>query len=356
MIRLTATINIPLSREVVIDAEPLEGSGNNISSSLDNIENARVIAKNPFILGSSALGEPTILTESVDYFISKATSDKNKEFSPYIKIHISVSSSVWGFSIAFDTINNVYPTKMIINGREYTNDSPVFDYDGVHSNSFTIYITELNQAYKPLTITGIYTVEHLAVNQYNLKSLNSKFMNKAELSVPSWGIFSNICSMELIDENGRILNYANNNQLVENLLCDMYIENYDEKNKVSIKREHIATVYTADWSYDSENKTVNVTFKDNLEKLQNQTMSTEYIGEGKTMYDLYQFLLSKTPNKYAKLFVIDDETKVFLENSKCFYAYFEEGSLWSQWEKLCETCLLQMSYNQKGEIILRHRV
>ena len=108
MIRLTATINIPLSREVVIDAEPLEGSGNNISSSLDSIENARVIAKNPFILGSSALGEPTILTESVDYFISKATSDKNKEFSPYIKIHISSSSYVRRLSIAFDTINNVY--------------------------------------------------------------------------------------------------------------------------------------------------------------------------------------------------------------------------------------------------------
>jgi hypothetical protein len=122
-------------------------------------------------------------------------------------------------------------------------------------------------------------------------------------------------------------------------------------NTLANVKENIGTFYSESWNYDSDNRVVSVSLKDDLEEWQNILLDEYSLKENQTMYDIYLYLVSKTPKKWE--FVIDDETKSHLQNIVCKYAYLNSSNLWSSWVKLCEIGMLHIYKNNIKKVVVK---
>jgi hypothetical protein len=61
----------------------------------------------------------------------------------------------------------------------------------------------------------------------------------------------------------------------------------------------------------------------------------------------------RTPEKYQMLSFeqLDEKTQNILENTTIDYPLLENGTLWEQWQKLCEVCGLYIYKNNEGKTV-----
>ena len=356
MITLTARINLISNDSSKLSNVSSEILKNNISSEIGAIKSVKSQGSNPFILGASELGDGSTLSGKVDYFIGSVPSKEN----PCV---LTISGTdITSFTIEFDKVNNRHPNIIKIKGDNYTkeeiDDDPIFTVKVPSSNSITITIDNWNSPNYPLVIMGIYIEVSINIDYRNLISLNRSITYRGDNKFPSYGIISNTGNLEFNDLNGEIRDYAERMWLTSDLKVEIKL-----KNTLANTEEKVGVFETRDWDYDNDNRSVSVSLKDDLEEWQDIYVEGfsydprepfKIIADGK-MSNVYEWLQNteRTPEKYQMLAFeqLDEKTQTILESTKVDYPLLEKGTLWEQWQKLCEVCGLYIYKNNEGDTV-----
>lgn len=364
MITLTAKIGLNLGGSGTLSGVTSNLLGNNISSDIGKVLGSKSKGGNPFLLGVTKFRENAHFSDGEDYFISKQVSNAEGNFDERFEIDIT-GENIDGFTIKFDTYNNRHPKSIVVDGVKYYDDDATYNITSLESsNSHKIIIDNWSDAGYPLVITSIAVgVGGIEVDYRNLISLNRSIFYRGDNKFPSYGIISNTGNLEFNDLDGEVRDYAEQMLLTSDLKVEITLNNTLTKTK-----EKVAVFETRDWDYDNDNRSVSVSLKDDLEEWQDiqvQGFSHDprnpfsVISDGK-MSNLYIWLQGKdekgnyrTPKKY-KMFSfaeLDEKTQDILDTTIVQYPLLENGTLWQQWQKVCEVCGLYIYKNNEGRTV-----
>lgn len=347
MITLTAKVDILSSDNgTLTTTSNADLIKNNISVGFGEMLERRVPLTNPFIIGINTLNDGTVFSDYEKYFISKQIADGNGQFETPIQFTI-YGDKITAFTLAFDTVNNRYPTTISVDGVVSQNDDTIFTVSVDEANEHTVVISNWNTPNRQLIITGIYIELSIDIDFRNLIKIDRSIFDRGNLKLPSWGIISNTGKIEFIDTTYEVREYVEQELLVAGSKIEIYLN-----NTLANTKENIGTFYSDSWNYDNDNRNVSVSLKDDLEEWQNILLDEYSLKIDQTMYSVYEYLLSKTPKKWK--FDLDEETKTFLQGITCAYTYLESGNLWSQWNKLCQIAMLHIYKNNENKVVVRH--
>lgn len=350
MITLTAKINL-ISGGNLTGVSELQG--NNISSSIPL--GSKKAVKNPFIIGASRLGDGSTFSGGVDYFIGSQLANKSGVFEQPYEIVVS-GSNISSITIAFDDNKGRHPNSITIDGVTYYDDDAIYTITGLDptKQKHTLVISDWSEPKYPIVISGIYSEVTIDVDRKTMLSMETNSSDRDGVATPSFGLISNGGSMQFKDLNGELYDYAEQQLLSNGVLVDIYLFDTIHKN-----RELVGSFYSSDWDYDSDNRSVYLKYKDDLEELQEIIFDRidydfDKMAE-KTLRWFYEKLFSATPQKYGfpEFENLDEKTKIHLENTKIKYPYLERVSLWGAWEKLCVVGMLHI-YKEKGNTICKY--
>lgn len=335
MITLTAKIDILNGSGTLNSISNSNIVPNNLSNTIDNLINHKYNGGNPFIIGSSKIGDGSKISGKKNYLVSRNASNSDGTFTTKPTFTIN-GTSITAITIEFDTYNNRHPNSITIDGIKYEDDDPIFTVTLDSSSSHTITIDDWNTPNYPLVIQGIYSEVTIIIDKRNIKSLQTNLTDRANNRLPSFGIISASGTIEFLDTNGEVQDYANAMLLQKGLNVEVYLNNTIKK----VKQSQL-NFQTSEWQYDVYNKIVTVSLKDNLEDWQNINYNGFYYNHisSKPMngQELYSKLYNATPSKYKmKTFdELDIETQNHLKNLYIKYPFMESGSLWTSWDKFC---------------------
>ena len=173
--------------------------------------------------------------------------------------------------------------------------------------------------------------EEVKFDRRNLISLESEVKDRADIDNPSFGIISTGGSMSFKDSSSRFLNYANAGLLTEGIEIKIFVENTLTKKTVQVGQ-----YYTADWDYDNDNRSVSVSFKDDLEDLQSKWSAQIDIYPEQYPQTIWNYI-------YNRLYNIPTITIGTIENSimqktKSTTLYKNKSNPWADLNKICEIC------------------
>jgi hypothetical protein len=196
----------------------------------------------------------------------------------------------------------------------------------------------------------------IEVDIYNLKSLECSIVDRSDFKLPSFGIISNVANMGIIDKDGRIRRYAENLLLEKGLRCDIFLNN----TLVSGATEQIGSFQTDEWEYDNDSRLVSIRLKDDLEEWQDinvpEISYDPTSTEDKPFSWIYEHLWAITNKNYPMrhLTELDGETRKALTENYMQYPMLKKGSLWQQWDKLCQVCQLHIYKDKNGIVVCRY--
>lgn len=349
MITITAKINISGDNRGTINSIANNVGGNNVSADINAVlDKQNIKIGNPFILGSSKLGSGAYYVANLPYFMGRRLSDSNGNFAQSYTITIS-GSNISSAIIVFDKENGEHPNSIIVDGETIYDNDPQFEIAfNSTANSHTIEISNWNTPYKPLIITGIYASLDIEINRKNLMSFNSDITDRGNISKPSYGIISNNANLTFADFDEKALDLITQKVLHSGIEVEVWLNNTD-----SGKREQICLMETRELSYDNENRQVQLSLKDNLEEWQEINIKKMQLRNTMTAFEIYEYLKSKTPRKY-EFVELDNDTEMILKQTTISNPYIEADTLWEQWDKLCQLCLLHIYENNAGKVVVAY--
>lgn len=352
MITLTAKIKIFDGSDNQIENIAITPSGNNISSGIEEIVGVEKQPIRPFIVGSSLVVPEEIIKRKVDYFIGGQLANSNGEFdTPYEITFTTKNSDASQITIVFDAINNQHPISITVDNKEYRYSSGnKIVAETKNDTSHKITIGNWNVPNEPLVISGIYTFLEYDANYRRLSNLEKNNIDRANIDLPTYGIYSNSGSLRINDSNGFIREYVerriiNNKTKVEIVLANTLIDLSQLASKG----------ITQDWEYDYLNKVATCTIADNLTELQEIQHNGIPLQPNveKSGKDIYDTLYRATPEKYG--FVEFDglsiRTQRVLNSFKTKFLYMNPDNLWAQWTKLCNATASHIFKDFSGKTI-----
>jgi hypothetical protein len=342
MIKLSANISLVSNSGDLENFYPANTLRNNISISDANLLlNKKVESGNPFLLGSSKLGDGATYADNVDYYIIRNVVPAGAN----VRILLT-APPMNNVSIMF---GKTHPSSIIVDGTYYDDNNQIFLFSlgQVEDNIHLIEIPNWDFNLSPLEIRGIFVQGEIEINSRNLQSLSRKIYDRSDLSNFSFGIISNGGSLQFSDFNGEIADFAVHNLLVEDL--DVVI---NISNSLTKKTQQIAKFKTEKWTYDNDNRSVSVSLKDDLEEWQSIQTFPLRLQDSMTAYQMYEYLKSITPIKW-EFEVLDSVTESVLRGITISYPYLEQANLWAQWTKLCEVCGLHIYQNSNNKVVIR---
>lgn len=335
-----------------------DNSHTNISSEIGAILGSKRRTAQPFVFGKSVLGKGGHFVSNAGYFIGRQLSDENGTFANQYTITIS-GTNINAVTIAFDDSNEGYPNYIEVdNETEYS--KRIYDDDSVWTipletaNTHTLTISNWNKPKSPLVISGIFIDLDITIDRRNKDYLDFSVFDRGDKSLPSYGIISNTGNINFIDVDGEIKDYSEQEILKSGLNVTIYLN--DSLTKV---KETIAIFKTATWNYDTDNRYVSLTVKDDLEEWQEITVNginyDPSSPKSMTFKDIYEHLYNQTPIRFNMLRFndLDEKTKEVLQNSVVQYPTMNNGTLWNLWNKVCQACLLHI-YKYNGRTVCRY--
>lgn len=325
----------------------------NASAVISDILGYKVRIAKPFILGKSKLGAGNYFTSNLGYFVSRQLSNNDGEFTTPFEITVN-GTNINAVTLAFDDLNGAYPKSIVADGNIITDDDPFWTIGLETANTHTITIFDWNKPNSPLIISGIYIDLTIDIDRKNIQSLESSIFDRADISLPSYGIISNTGKIDFIDIDGEVRDYAEQQILKSGLNVTITLN-----NTLTKAHETVAVLKTADWDYNSYNRAVTVSLKDDLEEWQEINVAEIYFDlksqQSKTLKCFYEYLYELTPSQYNMMSFdeLDNNTQDILENTIIRYPYLEKGTLWQQWTKLCEVAQLHI-YKDNNRTICRY--
>ena len=363
MITLEAKIQLTESNSGLIESVSTNISNNSISKDISNVVGKRIPNTVPFILGTSTLNNGYTLESEVDFYIGDEVSNTNGIFeNPYV---ITITGSqLTDINICFDTNKNQHPTLISVDGKIYQNDDSIFAVRLNQSSIHTITIDNWNAPNYPLIISGIYLNFDIAVNYRNLISISQSIFDRGDTSYANWGVFSNAGNLQFNDIDGEIKDYAQQGILKDGAIVLVELHN-DLDNYVKKLGEY----YAKNWNYDENNKSVSVSLTDGLEDWQSINVpevtydfkkyatsgQIAYAVTAKVFYEILHQYSNTSKIKMASFEELDGETRNAIISTIIPYPYLRAGTLWTQWQKLCDLCQLHIFKNYDGIIICKYK-
>lgn len=204
---------------------------------------------------------------------------------------------------------------------------------------FTLGVSELGGG----SLFGETIDEEVKFDRRNLLSLESEVKDRADIDKPSFGIISTGGSLSFKDTTSLFLNYANAGLLTEGIEIKIFLENTIKKTK-----KQVGQYYTTDWDYDNDNRSVSVSFSDDLEDLQNEkyilyeTATTTNENISKSAYLIFENLI------YTNT-IISSKAREILNNTRIYDSYIKKDeNKWSSLQKMCDLCGLHIYKGKDG--------
>ena len=253
------------------------------------------------------------------------------------------------FGVSFNSDSYSYPSKITTMFETYYPKEPVVLFscpEGIMH--WYLIINEWSNPNSEISINDIFTTE-IKIDSRNKISIDSSISIGENKKLPSFGVLSNKGEIKFNDSDGRVRILAENNLLKKGLEVSIYLEDTSTENQ-----EFVGEYYTSEWDYDNNNNLVIITLKDGLEEWQdifvkgiNYDPRTSIARQGAYFYE---YLYSKTPKKYnmKSLDKLDEDTKKALFDTIIDYPVLEDGTLWQQWNKLCQLCRLYIFKDKEG--------
>lgn len=207
---------------------------------------------------------------------------------------------------------------------------------------FTLGVSALGEG----ALLGEKIDETLKFDRRNLISLESEAMDRADIEQPSFGLFSSGGRIYFRDKNYLFLSFANSGILKGNEEIEVFLNNTISKTK-----KRVGKYFASDWFYDNNNNTIEISFSDGIEELQDIVVEKILYDfkrfdslSGEDLSWFYKKLYEITPQKFGfKPFdELDSKTHERLKSVKVPYPFLENSSLWSAWDKLCQIGLLHI--------------
>lgn len=350
---ITLTAKLEIVNNATISSLSSDYPKNNISCEFSEVvtdKNKYVEVKNPFILGASKLGDGSTLENKVDYFIGLPFNEET-EYGTF-----TVNATSGSLIFEFDTRNNRFPNQVNVGNTQTYIDNPISIIKSIENAPYAIF--GYNVEKYPIVISKIYTDLDIEINAKNIISLEGSIFSRGDNKLPSYGIISNSGRLEFNDHDRKVLEYIKNNKL-KKVTTKLYLIN----TLVKDFKTNVGTYYSDKLEYDNDNRKISQTFIDDLEEWQDiqvqgfscNPLKPYQVLQNGSMQDLYNYLKGHTPSKYNMLSFdnLDGETKEILSNTFLEYPYLQSGSLWEQWNKLCQICQLYIYKNNKGQTVCR---
>ena len=339
MIKLTAQIKVidggGLVKSVQMNNEP-----NNIGSDISSVMGVERQARLSAFSGYSLVGDGSFYDTKVDYYVGSVAADENGDFETSYELTISLDGSASRpLTLCFDNARGQHPRTIIVNGTteyEVTDSKVTIDtIDG--SSTQTITISNWTEPKAPLVITGIYTSLILDLDYTRIADIEVPHIERSNIDKPSYGIYSNSGSLQIVDSKGEVQYYTEKRMLTNGNEITVAIE-----NTLNGFKQTVGVFNTTDWDYDYIGATASCTLSEGLIELQETNFADVPLEVGVIVSgeDTYKMLYNATPSKYNFLHYDDlsVRTKARLSSITMPMFFVNEGSLWTQWTKLCELC------------------
>ena len=305
---------------------------------------------------SGEIAEPTDVFPQVAVY-GTASRQKGNVGAVY-EITVTTDKPTTSLTLTFDQANNYHPTSVEIDGATFPVRKAVFTTDHLpFGTEHKIRIYNWNSPKTNFFLYGIssHLVDWTDIDYRTLKSCDSSIFDRSDVEKPSWGIFSNTGNITFNDVHGIIEYFAEQQLLASGIPVELRL-----KNTLTGKTQKVGSFYTAKWNYDSDNREVSVSLKDDLEEWQDINVSSVIYDprypQSKTFAWLYKYLWEKTNPNYPMVSYdeLDENTRGALDNNTIKYPLLKTGTLWQQWDKLCQVCQLNIHKNENGTVVCRY--
>ena len=222
-----------------------------------------------------------------------------------VKLRVSSTNGekVEGFVIAFDAITNEYASQLTIETVGQTplnlpNHNPIFGYRfDSPVDSFDLTITEWSKngisVNRPVRITSFAINYQKTFNALEIISLEASREMVAENSEPSYGVVGQYGSLEILDSQGIMLDFARYGVLDNNLPCKIKIKrpplvgeqtthkdtcvhnDGTEQCNCACQDEVFGEYLTGDWTTEFGKGTVSVDLRDETDSWNDVTVGIE---------------------------------------------------------------------------------
>ena len=299
---------------------------------------------------SGVISEPT---EAFPEVLVYGTAIREKgDIGKVYEITVTTDKPTTSLEIVFDQANNYHPTRVEIDGATFPVNKAVFSTDSLpFGDKHTIKIYDWNNPKSYLFIYGIssHLIDWTDIDYRVLTNCEVGIFDRGDTNKPNWGIYSNGGTLSFNDVHGIVEYFADNQLLTSGIPVDFFI-----KNTLTGKTQKVGKMYTSKWDYDSDNRTVNVAVKDDLEEWQDINVDgVRYNPKYPRALNLryfYSYLHINTPSKYhmSSFYNLDETTQDILTNTYIKYPLLESGNLWQQWNKICKVAQGHIFKNTDG--------
>ena len=234
--------------------------------------------------------------------------------------------------------DDIFPTKIKINGIEYDNDSNVFFVDfhyGKYDNIVLEFI-ELNKSNSQLGIGSITNDANVVFSkETGLKDVTYEGNKKG---LPYYGIISYGGDCKIRDKDG-IIDKLSKLNLLPNVSTQVLINNQVKKN-FSIGNNI---------GEDSKNKEVKIVLIDEIEKIQSIKNSSKFVFSNISGLEMFNVLA----NKFGLPIVVNESCVDMLEDIQINKVVIQDDSWWKIWEDFCMTTMTILVSNPNGYFEIR---
>jgi hypothetical protein len=357
MIELTAKIDVNAESVMIYSAYMGQYglSLSQVKNTLLDLWQKRVEPSNPFIWGVSKLDGSSAFKDDreLNYYIGQFSARTDFYFSSNYTLNINFGgTTISSLFISFDTLRNQFPLSFTVSAPTIEDFVVIPNSAEAHIifpksiASCTITFTNWNTPKYPLVITGIYTANTIDINSRNLLSAEFNIMSENDTSMVGFGIFCNSGSIKYKDATMRTKSLYD-----KHFLDDKYPIRLFVKNDIYGKSQEYRNFLTDKFSFDDNNTSVTVTFKDDLEEWQNINAPRLNVVNNGTAYNVVAHLMNITPNKWQ--FELDFNTEELLRNIILEKMYLKSGTLWSQWDKVCQAFGLKIYKQNQNAVVIK---
>lgn len=182
-------------------------------------------------------------------------------------------------------------------------------------------------------------------------------ISSGDLEKPTFGIISNGGDISLYDFSNQFLTLVKDKTLHSGIPIRLWLEN-DENGA----QEPICTMRIQSLSYNSNDKKIDITLKDNIEDWQNITIpSIDYdprkpsVQNGQFYYEyLYNQTITAGGFNILSFNELDTITQNKLKGVVIKYPILESGTLWDSWDKLANLCFLRIYIDNNNRVVVQY--
>jgi hypothetical protein len=333
-------------------ANSLLGQGNSITPQTDGklatALNTPHIGDNPFIIGASKLDGSTKWARRGEFyngFMHRAITDSEGNYPLDNPFTFNIyGNGIKLFIIYFDSVAQIYPISLTVNNQTYTNDNDFFIWSSDEpQSSITVKINSMNKPLYSYRMTSIIIGLTKTYDKFSgLELADRGSQSISDNIMPNYVATGQRGSFEIIDIDGVILELEELHLITPDIEVDLL--NADIIIGRYIFEEH---------DYNVNERRLNVTLKDSLDKWYDITTPSQDLERTVTAINIYTVL-----KDYGKSAVpsydIDDTALEALNIAEINYCIETENpTLRDAWQKLNELTGTVSSLDDDGVMVTR---